>query len=330
MLQKSRSTKENQWKYALLLPILVAFILSFNTKIVAQEKKLIEVEEIDKLKVELIIDKNSTNETLKKEAAFFKKEFDIEITFKGIKRNSDNQITTIKINASGNDLKSKFENSGNKPINPIKISYDSSTKSIAIGNVVELNDNHFVYKSKKGSEIYIGNKQTKKNNFIFKSSDGKTTTWTSDNNYKIEPDSGKKEHIIFLSKDGNDTIKTEKIILKSTGNNVWIQEKEDDKNIEIEILNEEDNAKENIFIIKSDSDNNLIHKKSNKETIILNADENQKPLIIINGKETTHEEMEKIEQDKIESINVLKGESANKKYGDKGKNGVIEIKLKKN
>ena len=31
----------------------------------------------------------------------------------------------------------------------------------------------------------------------------------------------------------------------------------------------------------------------------------------------------------IESINVLKGEAAIKKYGDKGKDGVIEITTKK-
>jgi len=40
--------------------------------------------------------------------------------------------------------------------------------------------------------------------------------------------------------------------------------------------------------------------------------------------------MNSLHPDSIESINVLKGESALENYGEEGKNGVIEITLKKN
>lgn len=50
-------------------------------------------------------------------------------------------------------------------------------------------------------------------------------------------------------------------------------------------------------------------------------------LILIDGKESTREEMEKTNPDTIESISVLK--DGQKIYGDKGKNGVIIIALKK-
>jgi TonB-dependent SusC/RagA subfamily outer membrane receptor len=53
------------------------------------------------------------------------------------------------------------------------------------------------------------------------------------------------------------------------------------------------------------------------------------PLIIIDGKESSKEELNKIPGKRIESINVLKGESAIKKYGDKGKDGSVEIVTKK-
>ncbi len=36
-----------------------------------------------------------------------------------------------------------------------------------------------------------------------------------------------------------------------------------------------------------------------------------------------------LKPDNVESINVLKGKTAIEKYGEKGKNGVIEIYLKK-
>ena len=40
--------------------------------------------------------------------------------------------------------------------------------------------------------------------------------------------------------------------------------------------------------------------------------------------------MKDVDPNTIKSINVLKGENAVKKYGDKGKNGVVEITSKKN
>ncbi len=43
----------------------------------------------------------------------------------------------------------------------------------------------------------------------------------------------------------------------------------------------------------------------------------------------TEEIIAEIKPDEVESINVLKDISAAKKYGKKGKNGVIEIYLKK-
>lgn len=52
-------------------------------------------------------------------------------------------------------------------------------------------------------------------------------------------------------------------------------------------------------------------------------------LVIVDGKEMTTAEMDlKIKPEQIKSIHILKGEAAIKKFGDKGKNGVIEIELK--
>ena len=52
-------------------------------------------------------------------------------------------------------------------------------------------------------------------------------------------------------------------------------------------------------------------------------------LFVIDGKIATNEKANKVDPKSIESINILKGEKAIKKYGDKGKNGVIEITTKK-
>ena len=52
------------------------------------------------------------------------------------------------------------------------------------------------------------------------------------------------------------------------------------------------------------------------------------PLVVIDGK-ITDKDIKSLDQSKIESMTVLKDEYAIKKYGEKGKNGVLEITSKK-
>ncbi|HEX9513795.1 MAG TPA: M56 family metallopeptidase [Puia sp.] len=52
------------------------------------------------------------------------------------------------------------------------------------------------------------------------------------------------------------------------------------------------------------------------------------PLICIDGVETSSQQMNKLTPADIEFINVIKGDSAIKIYGEKGRNGVILIKMK--
>ncbi len=53
------------------------------------------------------------------------------------------------------------------------------------------------------------------------------------------------------------------------------------------------------------------------------------PLYVIDGKESTGEELKDLDPARIESISVLKNASAVEEYGEKGKNGVILITTKK-
>ena len=77
--------------------------------------------------------------------------------------------------------------------------------------------------------------------------------------------------------------------------------------------------------IDNDSKVNVILEKDN----ITLSKEALKALLIIDGKEETNETIEDLDVNTIESMTVIKGENATKKYGDKGKNGVIEIITKK-
>ena len=66
-----------------------------------------------------------------------------------------------------------------------------------------------------------------------------------------------------------------------------------------------------------------------KRSMIFMSDA-EKPLMIIDGKEAEDEtSMNDIDPDHIKSVEVLKGDAAVKKYGEKAKNGVILITTKK-
>jgi TonB-dependent SusC/RagA subfamily outer membrane receptor len=52
-------------------------------------------------------------------------------------------------------------------------------------------------------------------------------------------------------------------------------------------------------------------------------------LCMVDGKEVTKEQLKELSPNMIESISVLKGESATKVFGEKGKDGVIVITTKK-
>ncbi|MEO5943875.1 MAG: N-acetylmuramoyl-L-alanine amidase [Ferruginibacter sp.] len=62
--------------------------------------------------------------------------------------------------------------------------------------------------------------------------------------------------------------------------------------------------------------------------MVIGSDELKKVLYVVNGKEQQNIDINSISPDKIQSINVIKGKDATSKYGNKAKDGVVEIYLK--
>ncbi len=90
---------------------------------------------------------------------------------------------------------------------------------------------------------------------------------------------------------------------------------------------------ESISVLK-DSASRVIYGPKAEDGVVLiklkpSANQQKKPLYVLNGKIVSKEEADKLDPNTIESVNVLKDNSATDKYGDKGKNGVIEIASKK-
>lgn len=102
----------------------------------------------------------------------------------------------------------------------------------------------------------------------------------------------------------------------------------------------EDKTPKKLFFRAEDSllpSDSLVSKKENiwiteesKDEIKIITDETSQPLLLIDGQESKdHAILQALKPETIESINVLKGAAAEKIYGEKGSNGVIEITLKK-
>lgn len=82
--------------------------------------------------------------------------------------------------------------------------------------------------------------------------------------------------------------------------------------------------KEESFSVKIDD------MKGSNAKIMIRSNGNKNPYILIDGKEQGPDfDLSSISPDQIEKIDVLKGEAALKIAGEKGKNGVIKITLKK-
>ncbi len=90
-------------------------------------------------------------------------------------------------------------------------------------------------------------------------------------------------------------------------------------------------AKDGVIVIttkKSDREGEK-STKTVERIVVKTSDKDAKPLYVIDGNLQSDEGLSSIDPKSIEKIDVLKGEAAIKLYGDKGKNGVVLITLKK-
>ena len=236
MLHKNPSQKNKQWKYALLLPILIAFIGTFNTKTIAQEKYAWE---INTNVIDLIFDKNTSDSELNLHSKEFKEVFNIDLSFKRIKRNTNKEITAIKIEAKKSSNSTLFMRQSEKPIKPIIISYDSQKDEISIGNIQEEELNFTTeFKNNKIDTLNT-------NKAIFISSDGKKTEFSieednaSENVYIFKTDTKSDQKYLVPKKENVTVITTnsEKPIYILDGKEINSDEMEKIKPAEIEQIN---------------------------------------------------------------------------------------------
>ncbi|MBL4939367.1 MAG: M56 family metallopeptidase, partial [Lutibacter sp.] len=177
MLHKNKSENKSQWKYLLLLPLLVAFVFTFNTKVIAQEKeKLIEIIKNEQESNVELITKNTTKDDLNMIKTSLKKQ-GINFSYSKLKFNNDNEIIkiSVKISSKNGKASASWEN-GNKPISSIKVG-EIDGQLIASTSYSKKHEGHYTYtvqsKSSELQTIDIKGKQDGKGNYVFVTSNGK-------------------------------------------------------------------------------------------------------------------------------------------------------------
>jgi len=367
MLNKNQSKKRNSWKYYVVIPALAVFVLLFQVEIVAQEKASGIIEKINPDEVESIdvftIEKNTTDAEIEKRAKTLKEKFNISTVISELKRNSNNEITSVNIDLKNEKGDNKFKKSV------------TSTGIEKIGIIVIKDKNGIVSFNFADTQPTVIGHKTEAKDILIKIKD--TQTSNTNNDAKINSDTDTN---ISTNVNTNTAVNTNEDVVK-------VVTKTDAKPIIIingnfaspnfDINSIDPNKISHVNVLKGfdakakygDIENNSVieivtkvkiganefeelqaprtvegHERKeyngwkvsghkNSENVLSIVGENQnvdikKVLIVIDGK-ITNKIADDLDPQNIEQINVLKGPTATSKYGDKGKNGVILITTKK-
>jgi bla regulator protein blaR1 len=136
MLNKNQSKKSRSWKYALIIPALAAFLFYFQVKVIAQEKNntALITKVADGGSVTVVINKNTTDAEMKKDAEMLKAQHGIKLKFSKIKRNSAGEIVAIKVTYKDKDNKAgTYHVNGDEPIKPLRF-FKNDNGGIGFGN----------------------------------------------------------------------------------------------------------------------------------------------------------------------------------------------------
>ncbi|PKB18401.1 M56 family metallopeptidase [Flavobacterium sp. 5] len=261
MLNKNQSKKKNSWKYTLVIPALVAFVLLFQIEVIAKERNLIKKESVKKTKSidAYKILKITTDQELKKIAEKVKSIHNVDVIISEIKRNSNNELTNIKVDIQ----------KGTKEAQTIQIKGDNAIKDCDIIIVTEENGS-------KKINLITNNKM---------------------NNSTV-----------------SDDLKTEEKKVQNPKINTNVNVNNNNNNTKTDInINTDTNTIVNI--------NSKVQTKSSTRT--------DNSLIIIDGMAVPNHLNIDFNSLPIESIHIYNSLQAVFKYGNIGKNGVIDIVTKK-
>lgn len=191
---------------------------------------------------------------------------DINFETLNLKRNQEGDIIGIQIKLFSKFFNTQFESNSDQPIDPIAIKYDSNSKKAFIGNLPP-NQKRVMKFESNGEPIHLNEEMS----WEHKNEEQKIIVIKSDNDQRLE------NQIEVMTFDPLDSISKKEITLEWTNQNGASQNME---------------------------------KKGEKRQLIFISDgseeEGESTIYIVNGKEMSKEEMEKLKPEEIKEIQVIK------------------------
>lgn len=310
MLNKSRSKRTNQWKYLLMLPLLAGLLMSMNTEnvYIETESKISSVNEeaiYEHNPFEIMFTKGMTDEQLDD----IKKELnsqEVSMKINRLKRNKNNAISEINIDFKNKNSNVNYSVKNNKGIDDFYFAMDANDR-MSVEAIIEITETITV------DDLLKNNTSTPKNN-SYDEYDTDSLEVIFEDSTNVKYINGRYKGIINKLQNSKDTIYV----------------RIDSAEVKRSSKQKSDLYYEDGRPVKIISEKININTPSSK--VIYNSHQNYlqnpKPLMIVDGKTISSEYFKSLNPNAIESMSVLKGESAIEAYGEKGKNGVIIIKTK--
>jgi Zn-dependent protease with chaperone function len=149
MLNSNQSNRKNAFKYAIVIPVLVAFIMLFQVKVIAKEKR-IDREINNSENILYLINANSSNKEIDEIINKLKGIHQLEAKYYGVKRNKNNEIIAITLKIKDQQIRTTVH----------EINGDSAIKEFAI----QINTKSNVFEIIRSEEIGYGTDATKNKN----------------------------------------------------------------------------------------------------------------------------------------------------------------------
>lgn len=279
MLNKNQSKKRNSWKYYTVIPALAAFVILFQVEVVAKERQQnleIVSNEIKSVNIFKITKKTTDTEfkDLKKD---LKSTYNIDLEVSDIKRNSENQLTSLKVDVVYGTQKSQSIQSGDEVIKDFGI-----LVILNKNGTIKAGIKTFEEKAATSKRVSVNDKKNKAS----KTAVNKNLTSNSETNVNTNSNtnSSTSSTTVIVDKDNN----TKVITTTDAGTTVAVS-----------------NA-----------------AKTNVKT--------SSPLIILDGIDMSSDfDMNSLPPSSIKSVKVYRSLDAVALFGEKGENGIVEIKTKK-
>lgn len=338
MLNKNATQKSNFWKTGILLPFILFFIFSFNIKTEAREIVQQNSPQISKAEVSVYVTKESSEKDLRA----FKRLFDdqgIDLIFEDLNYSASlltNVKVTFKKRATGTTGNLTLSNP--RGIAPLLISTNGKEIVMTPEATLPTKSNNPLEGIGNSPLYIIAGKEYKTSQLTDKyvQLQGEWRVLKPEEAIKQYGKKAKdgailvaKENIVEDFKEALKSIDFSKMPLKQSFIHVKKNEAPILVGVDSKIKSSRSSAK-----TRFEAQEINFHRKP--EDIIATQNDgkqfyfqNKNPLIVIEGEVKDKDvNVSAIEPSTIKSMVVLKGDAAAEKYGEKGKDGVIEIDLK--